>query len=87
MAGGAAMVFMVIIPETYAPALLQKKAKQLRKEQDDNRHWSRYDVRVSFWEMMRVNLSRPFVMALTEPICIFWNIYIAMVYGTFLTSL
>jgi hypothetical protein len=30
---------------------------------------------------MKTNLSRPFVMAVKEPICIFWNIYIAIIYG------
>ena len=81
IAGGAALIMMTIIKETYAPALLQKKAKKLRKETDDERHWSRYDVRVGFVELMKVNLSRPFVMAITEPICIFWNVYIAIIYG------
>ena len=79
--GGAALAMMIIIKETYAPALLQKKAKKMRKETDDERYWSRYDVRVGFLELMKVNLSRPFVMAITEPICIFWNVYIAIIYG------
>jgi multidrug resistance protein len=81
IAGGAALVMMVLIKETYAPALLQKKAKKMRKKTDDERYWSRYDVRVGFVELMKVNLSRPFVMAFTEPICIFWNVYIAIIYG------
>ena len=79
--GGVALAMMIIIKETYAPALLQKKAKKIRKENDDERYWSRYDVRVGFVELMKVNLSRPFVMAITEPICIFWNVYIAIIYG------
>lgn len=28
-----------------------------------------------------MNLSRPFVMAATEPICIFWNLYIGLIYA------
>ncbi len=79
--GGAALGMMIIIKETYAPALLQRKAKKLRKETDDERYWCRYDVKVGFLELMKVNLSRPFVMAVTEPICIFWNVYIAIIYG------
>lgn len=81
IAGGVALVFMVFVPETYAPALLQTKAKKLRKERDDERYWSQYDVNVAFLELMKVNLSRPFIMAVTEPICIFWNLYIAILYG------
>lgn len=79
--GAAATIMMVSIKESYAPALLQQKAKKLRKEHDDSRYWSRYDVRVGFLELMCVNLSRPFIMAVKEPICIFWNTYIGVIYG------
>lgn len=81
IAGGVAFGIISLIKETYGPALLQAKAKKLRKENDDQRYWSQYDVKLSFWELMKVNLSRPFIMAITEPICIFWNVYIAIVYG------
>lgn len=54
--------------ETYSPVLLQKKAEKLRKETDDPRWWSRYDQRISITEVLKINLSRPFVMAVTEPI-------------------
>lgn len=72
---------MSSIKETYAPALLQQKAKKMRKQTGEDRYWSRYDVRVGFVELMKVNLSRPFAMAFTEPICIFWNVYIGIIYG------
>lgn len=79
---GCALVFLFLLKETYAPVLLQRKAKKMRKENNDERYWSRYDIRVGFWQLMRINLKRPFVMALTEPICMFWNIYISITYGT-----
>ena len=78
---GVAFGMLLILNETYGPVLLQRRAKKLRKQNDDERHWSRYDIRVGFWELMRINLKRPFVMALTEPICMFWNIYISITYG------
>ena len=65
---GVAFIFMCMLKETYAPALLQKKAKLRRKEQDDNRYWSRYDNKIKFFALLKVNLSRPFVMIFTEPI-------------------
>lgn len=80
--GAVACLLMCITKETYAPVLLQQKAKRLRKETGDSRYWSRYDVRVGFFDLMKTNLSRPFIMAVTEPICIFWNVYIGIVYGT-----
>ncbi|EXJ85713.1 hypothetical protein A1O1_06081 [Capronia coronata CBS 617.96] len=79
--GGTAFILLLFFKETYAPALLQKRAKQLRKKENDDRYWSRYDVRVGFVELMKVNLSRPFIMAIKEPICIFWNFYISLIYG------
>ena len=79
--GGVATVTMCLIKETYSPRLLQMKAQRRRKTQGEERYWSRYDQRLSFLELMKVNLSRPFVMAVKEPICIFWNVYIAIIYG------
>ncbi|OQD75245.1 hypothetical protein PENDEC_c008G00906 [Penicillium decumbens] len=81
MLSGVALVFALILKETYAPTLLQKKAAKLRKKSGDSRWWSRYDQKASLFEILKLNLSRPFVMAVTEPICIFWNIYIAIIYG------
>ncbi|KAK5105108.1 hypothetical protein LTS08_001382 [Lithohypha guttulata] len=79
--GGVAFLLMSCLAETYAPSLLQQKAKRLRKQHGEERYWSRYDVRVGFLELMKVNLSRPFMMAVKEPICMFWNVYIGIVYG------
>ncbi|KAJ5084448.1 hypothetical protein NUU61_009027 [Penicillium alfredii] len=76
-----ALVFACILKETYAPTLLQRKAARLRKKYGESRWWSRYDQKDSLVSILALNLSRPFVMAVTEPICIFWDIYIAIVYG------
>ncbi|KAF9892765.1 hypothetical protein FE257_001167 [Aspergillus nanangensis] len=81
MFSAVSVVFALLMKETYSPIILQKKAARLRKETDEPRWWSRYDQKTSLGEMLKVNLGRPFVMAVTEPICIFWNIYIAIVYG------
>ncbi|KAH3310018.1 hypothetical protein KXW39_003645 [Aspergillus fumigatus] len=78
---GVALAFSCIMRETYSPVILKKKAATLRKETGEPRWWSRYDQKMSLGELLKLNLSRPFVMAVTEPICIFWNIYIAIVYG------
>ncbi|KAJ5083660.1 hypothetical protein N7456_013087 [Penicillium angulare] len=78
---GVSLVFAFILKETYGPTILQQKAARLRKETDDSRWWSRYDSQEGIFEILKLNLSRPFVMAVTEPICIFWDIYVAIVYG------
>ncbi|KAI9367013.1 major facilitator superfamily domain-containing protein [Aspergillus egyptiacus] len=81
MLSGIAFGFACLMKETYSPIILQKKAARMRKDTNDDRWWSRYDQKTSLLEILKVNLSRPFVMAVVEPICIFWNLYIAIVYG------
>ena len=76
-----AWIFVCILKETYTPALLVKKAALRRKETGDLRWWSRYDQKASFIQLLKVNLSRPFIMTFTEPICIFWDLYIGIIYG------
>jgi len=78
---GAAFLVLACVKETYGPVLLQKRAEKIRKETGEHRYWSRYDIRVGFVELMKVNLSRPFIMAVKEPICIFWNVYVSLIYG------
>ncbi|KAF2005982.1 MFS general substrate transporter [Amniculicola lignicola CBS 123094] len=82
MIGAGASFFMVLItPETYAPAILRAKSAKKRKVTGDERWYSRYDDKKRFWPLLRENLIRPISMAVKEPICIFWNVYIALVYG------
>jgi MFS family permease len=45
--GGVAWIMCACIKETYAPALLKKKAAKLRKETGDDRWWCRYDQKLS----------------------------------------
>jgi MFS family permease len=68
MFGGLAFIFSCIMRESYGPAILKKKAARIRKETDDPRWWCRYDQKDSVWNVLKVNLSRPFVMAVVEPI-------------------
>ena len=81
MMSGAGLVAIFFVQETYSPVILRRKARKLRAESGEQRWWSRYDSKESFSKLLKINLSRPFIMALTEPICIFWNLYVAIVYG------
>ncbi|KAF2769418.1 MFS general substrate transporter [Teratosphaeria nubilosa] len=81
IAASVAWVCTSLVGETYAPAILRKRAAKKRKATGDERWWSRYDDKSKLLDLLKVNLSRPFVMTATEPICIFWDIYIALVYG------
>jgi MFS family permease len=72
---GVVTLIMSTVKETYAPAILQKKAAGMRKELDDDRWWCRYDEKISTFELIKLNMSRPFVLSFTEPILWFFNIW------------
>ncbi|CAI4219593.1 unnamed protein product [Parascedosporium putredinis] len=78
---GVAMALLFTLRETYAPTLLQRKAARIRKETDDLRWWSKYDERVSKWQLLKVNMARPFILSCTEPILWFFNFWISLVYA------
>jgi len=68
ISSAVSFIMICLIKETYAPTILRKRAAQRRKETGDERWYSRYDEKAKFWPLLRMNLSRPFVMTVTEPI-------------------
>lgn len=72
---GAAVVLMTTVRETYVPVILKQKAAKRRKDEDDERYWCQYDSRKSTAQLIKVNLSRPFVLSLKEPILWFFNLW------------
>lgn len=72
---GAAVLVMATVRETYVPQILKQKAAKRRREEGDERYWCQYDSRKSTVELMKVNLSRPFVLSFTEPILWFFNLW------------
>lgn len=66
--GGAIFVLMCFIRETYAPVILRHRAAKLRKETGNPKWWTRYDGGENLLKRLRVGLSRPLVMLVTEPI-------------------
>ncbi|KAL6229841.1 hypothetical protein BDW75DRAFT_249232 [Aspergillus navahoensis] len=79
--GSGVLVLIAAIEETYAPVILRRRAERKKKETQNSKWWTRYDGAQSFMSLLQANLSRPFIMLLTEPICIFWDVYVALVYG------
>ncbi|OSX67243.1 hypothetical protein POSPLADRAFT_1127181 [Postia placenta MAD-698-R-SB12] len=78
---------IVYLQETLAPALLQKKAKAVRKQLDEEggrsysvTHVDKSDHR--WGEIMQKALVRPFVLFAQEPIIQLFGLYLAFVYGT-----
>jgi len=73
---------LVFVPETYAPVLLQRRAKRLRYE---TKHWALHaradEARVDMHEIVVKYLFRPFTMLVLEPILVLITIYLALIYG------
>lgn len=74
----------ILIPETYPPVLLRKRAKLLSKE-TGKVYRSRGDVDlgpISAGHAFKTALSRPWILLVREPIVLLLSIYMAIVYGT-----
>ncbi|WEW56976.1 MFS siderochrome iron transporter 1 [Emydomyces testavorans] len=74
----------LLVPETYAPVLLRKRAETLSKL-SGNVYRSRIDIdqgTVSVHEAFVTALSRPWILLFREPIVLLLSIYMAIVYGT-----
>ncbi|KAG6861731.1 hypothetical protein C0995_012735 [Termitomyces sp. Mi166 len=74
-----------LTPETYGPVLLRRRAEELSAASNGIVHYiSIHDLQRSrsFLQVMRINLSRPFLFIVTEPIVLLLAIYISIMYGT-----
>lgn len=77
-----AVLLMATVRESYAPKVLKQKAARRRKDEDDERFWCQYDdSQRSTAELLRLNLSRPFMLSAKEPILWFFNLWISVIYG------
>jgi len=83
IASGATWVAsLFLMPETYAPLLLSKKAKKLRKDTGDSKFYASHEKSdYSIKALVRRTILRPFEMLFTEPILLFVTLYLALVYG------
>lgn len=80
--GGIITVLIVVFqPETYAPLLLDWRAKHFRQQTGDDRYRSPLEVRrTSFGTRLKIALYRPFVMIWTEPIILLMALYLTILY-------
>lgn len=70
------------VPETYAPALLKKRAKKLRKAENDEKYITETELDPRpMGEKMRIFFFRPFQLLFLEPIVLFISIYMSVLYG------
>ncbi|KXL51275.1 hypothetical protein M433DRAFT_140849 [Acidomyces richmondensis BFW] len=70
------------VPETYAPAILARRAKKLRKETGNDRYVTEQDLDMRpLGDRLRIFLVRPFQLLFLEPIVLFISLYMSVLYG------
>ncbi|TID21298.1 MFS general substrate transporter [Venturia nashicola] len=74
----------LLVPETYSPVLLRKRAKALSKK-TGKVYESKLDIergKVTIGDAFKTALSRPWILLFKEPIVLILSIYMAIIYGT-----
>ena len=70
------------VPETYAPTILARRAKKMRKETGDEKFVTEVDLDLRpLSERLRVFLLRPFQLLFQELIVFFISLYMSVLYG------
>lgn len=70
------------LPETYTPTLLARRAKKMRKAENDDRYVTEVDLDSRpMSEKLRLFLIRPFQLLFLEPIVLFLSVYMSVLYG------
>lgn len=85
-AGASTLVMVVFLPETYAPVLLLRKAKEMRKEAETpeiaKTIYAEHEKQdFTLGPLLHRTLFRPFQMLLLEPILVLVTVYLSIVYG------
>lgn len=82
-AGALWILASLIVPETYAPVLLRRRAEELSKT-TGMVYSSKFDAErgpISPKQMISTVLVRPWILLFTEPIVLLLSIFIAIIYG------
>lgn len=81
--GAVAILGTLFYVETYAPTLLKRKAKQLRKATGNQNLHTIYEITngETFWGKMYITMTRPIKLLLTHPMIIGLGSFMAFTYG------
>lgn len=79
---GVMWIVASLIPETYAPVILKRRAMKLRKETGNPKIMTEQEAQgISFKEMMSACLLRPLYFAVTEPVLDLTCFYVCLIYS------
>ena len=82
--GVLTFVYVCTVPETYAPVLLRRRANKL-SETTGQVYKTQIDMKQgprTLANVLKVALSRPWILLLREPIVIVLSLYQAIIYAT-----
>lgn len=79
---GVMLIIVGLVPETYAPVILKRRAARLRKETgNENLVTEQEKTKLTFRAIARTSLIRPITMILTEPVLDLMCMYIVLIYS------
>ncbi|KAK9375806.1 major facilitator superfamily domain-containing protein [Lipomyces chichibuensis] len=88
ISGGAFIVLVLFLPETFGPTILARRARRLRKSTGNKELTTKAELEfasVTTGEMIRENLIRPFIISFAEPGVLMLNIYTGFMYAVLYT--
>ncbi|CCE62967.1 hypothetical protein TPHA_0D03310 [Tetrapisispora phaffii CBS 4417] len=79
---GVMWIIVALIPETYAPVILKRKAAKLRKETGNPKIMTEQEAQgLSLNEMLKACCVRPLYFAVTEPVLDLTCFYVMLIYS------
>lgn len=79
---GVVMIIVGLVPETYAPVILKRRAAKLRKETGNpNIITEQEQKKLTLSDIARTSLIRPITMIMTEPVLDLMCMYIVLIYS------
>lgn len=79
---GVMWIASSLVPETYAPVILKKRAKRLRKETGNPKIMTEQEAQsMSLKELIQSCLIRPLYFAVTEPVLDLMCFYVCLIYS------
>ena len=79
--GTVTLLMTLFLFEPYAPAILEKKTRRLRKELDRPEFKSKLALQVTKAELMKRSLIRPLKLLTRSPAVFLFSLYVATIYG------
>lgn len=82
LSGVCWLLITFTVPETYAPTILSRRAKKMRKDLNNDTYVTELEINQRpLGERLRVFFFRPFQLLFLEPIVLFLSIYMSVLYG------